>query len=324
MQKFKYFILLLSVICSSNALDMTNWMSNLDNTTPLNYITLPGSHDAGMSKARNCAPPIKGAALSQTQDLDILDQLTAGVRYFDIRPDYDKGELVTYHRYELAGFGWGCSGQDLVSIFDQAVNFLQEHPSEVVIFRISKTRDGSGHLASDTVHRVIELISQRQYNDHLYKTKEDQLNIAELSLYSVRGKLLIVLGEEYSAYRDTERGLFGYHNYGDQLSGLTVFDQYANTDNLATMIKDQQIKLSKFGGLGKPYLFLLSWTLTVQNFLTTSSIRSLSEKANSALAGELNSLSSKGYPRPNIVYLDFIDPELVNSVVRLNYSSIFN
>lgn len=54
---------------------------------------MPGSHDAGMSSFKSGTV---GAhfANTQTQYLDIYQQLMAGSRFFDLRPVLSKGQWV--------------------------------------------------------------------------------------------------------------------------------------------------------------------------------------------------------------------------------------
>ncbi len=55
----------------------------------LSEIALPGSHDAGMYKTRDCSPvPGAGDCNTKTQALSIAEQLDSGIRYFDLRPVY--------------------------------------------------------------------------------------------------------------------------------------------------------------------------------------------------------------------------------------------
>jgi len=62
-------------------IDTAAWMGRLADSTKLNRIVMPGSHDAGMSQTDHCgAGGDLNPGLSQTQGLNILDQLKAGSR----------------------------------------------------------------------------------------------------------------------------------------------------------------------------------------------------------------------------------------------------
>jgi 1-phosphatidylinositol phosphodiesterase len=111
-------------------------------------------------------------------------------------------------------------------------------------------------------------------------------------------------------------------------ANLTVFDQYSNTTNLHDMSEDQILKWTTYGGLGNQYLFLLSWTLTPDpnplhgKFLPVWVVAS---RANAALPGVLfekiiGTPESTKLPNPNIVYIDFLGPDLARSIILYNFA----
>ena len=87
----------------SNSGTTTDWMQqslgSLSNRT-LKHITMPGSHDAGMSTFK---PGTIGAnyANTQTQYFNFYDQLMVGSRYFDLRPVISNGQWVSGHYSKL-------------------------------------------------------------------------------------------------------------------------------------------------------------------------------------------------------------------------------
>ena len=99
--------------------DLTNWMSDVPGLTRVDEIMMPGSHDAGMSEGHHCKPALLAEPYTLTQKYDIGEQMMRGVRYFDLRIDYDKGDLVTYHR----SGGKGCNGMKLKKVLDQTQDF---------------------------------------------------------------------------------------------------------------------------------------------------------------------------------------------------------
>ena len=78
------------------------------------------------------------------------------------------------------------------------------------------------------------------------------------------------------------------------------------------MVEDQNQKLQNFGGYGKNYLFLYSFTLTVQSAVRFSpqhySIELLGNISRALLPIQLRKMQNGELKRPNIVYYDFIDP----------------
>lgn len=317
LSKIGVFTLVLSLIFKTSAYANTsNWMSQIDDNKQLNQITMPGSHDAGMSETNNCNPFVGAARVSQTQNLNILDQARAGSRYYDIRVDYDQGfwdsnaYLITYHRTGRMG----CGGQHLDTVLDQAIMFLQQNPSETIILKFSHTRDFDDHKPADITQRVITLLNNK-YSNFLFKSIDQNLNIAQLPLQTVRGKIIAVFDDEYQSYIDSRKGFFRYFDGINNYGGITVYDNYSNTYDYSTMRNDQLNKLANFGGFYKPYLFLLSWTLTSNGFY---SIEGLAEEANGNLPYELQYMYGN-IQKPNIIYLDYINSDIAEKIIQLNF-----
>ena len=125
-----------------------------------------------------------------------------------------------------------------------------------------------------------------------------------------------MLDREYEQYRDPGRGLFSYADYpATTLQGLTVFDNYANTDEVGQMASDQIDKLVAHGGLGQEFVLLLSWTLTGK--LGKQDVEQIANTANGNLPVAL--YQSLAYKKPGIVYIDFIDLLLSQSIIQYNF-----
>jgi hypothetical protein len=290
--------------------DTANWMSKLSPTTRLGEVVMPGSHDAGMSSTSHCAPPVGASALSKTQSVGIAGQLTCGSRYFDIRVDYDYDELVTYHRNGQ----WGCNGVSLAAVLLDTKKFLETHSSEVVILKFSHVRDDSGHSASDTKVRLNKFLDA--YATQLYVSDGRGVNLANIEVGHARGKMILVF--DYDEFISPAKGRFRYYD-GDSPSGnLTVFDKYSNENVFFEMKSDQVAKWRKHGGLGKGYLFLLSWTLTAQSAFD-SSVESYASIANSELADSLYRYTRELNTMPNIVYVDFLDQRIGQTIIQYNF-----
>nr|XP_002119581.1 PI-PLC X domain-containing protein 2-like [Ciona intestinalis] len=118
-----------------------NWMNELPQhlkDAPLMSLAIPGSHDScafNLNKNGPLAPdeskyfePFKGVVYnwSITQELPIMDQLNIGIRYFDLRiaPKPDSEDLYFVH---------GLYGPAVQSVLENINQFLNYHPSEVVI-----------------------------------------------------------------------------------------------------------------------------------------------------------------------------------------------
>ena len=292
--------------------DTANWMRDLSDDTRLDAIMMPGSHDAGMSELHHCAPPIGACGKTQTQSLSVGKQLEAGARYFDIRVDYDYKRLVTYHRTD----GWGCNGQDLAPILDQLRDFLKAHPRETAILKFSHIRDyGSSHKPAETKRLINDLLNA--YPGLLYTNATGSVNLATVTLGQVRGKAILVF--DYAEYINTATGRFRYHDGAAAGQNIVVYDVYSDTSDYEEMKTNQLEKWGKYGGTGKGYLFLLSWTLTASTF--SPSVEKMAEEANGKLPGVLQTqIKTRGWAKPNIVYIDYVNAVTCSAIIGYNFA----
>ncbi len=289
-----------------------DWMGRIDGSTRLDCLMMPGSHDAGMSELHHCAPPKLAEPSTQTQAVGIGQQLEYGSRYFDLRIDFDHGELVTYHRTNR----WGCNGQSLISILDQTRDFLSDNPSEAAIFKLTDIRNYGSHHAAETEELIDALLAG--YADVLYTDDNPDVNLASLELDLVRGKLIVTMN--YGGHTDTAAGRFKYIEGTKATTGnnLTVYDRYADTRDYEQMAQNQLAKWEEYGGEGMGYLFLLSWTLT-PDALKGDSVKALANEANGHLPDFLHEqISLHKLGKPNIVFLDFIDGIITQSILLYN------
>ncbi len=132
----------------------SQWMTKLYQAydTPLNQICIPGTHDSGSYDITTFSDedPHMWESLKKlfdyysesyfftpfkelvrwwavTQGLNTYQQLSAGVRYLDIRPRKINGQLVTVH---------GLAGASINNIIMGIKRFLNENPREIIIFHI--------------------------------------------------------------------------------------------------------------------------------------------------------------------------------------------
>ncbi|KAM7537345.1 hypothetical protein Aperf_G00000072238 [Anoplocephala perfoliata] len=126
---------------------MDRWMSELSEElakVPLSKLAIPGSHDScsySIDSTRDLSPDNDAylilihlgafgkrisARWGRTQDANLTEQLSAGIRYFDLRVLHRKSDDLFY-------FVHGQFAKDLLTeLFDIRL-FLREHPKEVVI-----------------------------------------------------------------------------------------------------------------------------------------------------------------------------------------------
>jgi 1-phosphatidylinositol phosphodiesterase len=124
--------------CGTDPNDDSDWLAELPDTTSLGALTLPGTHDSAA-----LLEPAPG--LAKTQLLTFGEQLSAGVRYFDVRCRNYEDAFLLYH---------GSIDQD--QTFDATLAtmyaFLDAHPHEMLIISIKEELAAYGAtLAFDQV-----------------------------------------------------------------------------------------------------------------------------------------------------------------------------
>ena len=117
--------------------ETANWMNNLLKENPtkviaISDIAIPSSHDAAIYLLQDCT--LANECNTQTQYLNMKEQLEAGLRMFDIRPILFKGKYYTQHATDCDGFG--CKGDIMDNVLSQTRNFLDTH-AELVFLQMS-------------------------------------------------------------------------------------------------------------------------------------------------------------------------------------------
>ncbi|KAK4461341.1 PI-PLC X domain-containing protein 1 [Cladorrhinum samala] len=121
------------------------WIYDTIKDRPIRHLIMPGSHDAGMSRISNKILSIGTVFNTQTQGINIYDQLRAGSRWFDLRvasvhPAYDSGRYdgfwVLHVNNEMADVVVGNSGESLDDVINEINRFTGENPGEVIFFSV--------------------------------------------------------------------------------------------------------------------------------------------------------------------------------------------
>ncbi|PKX92852.1 PLC-like phosphodiesterase [Aspergillus novofumigatus IBT 16806] len=111
----------------------------------IQHIIMPGTHDSGMSTISGHLLSGGSPTNTQTQGLNIYDQLRAGARWFDLRiasihqttpNEGDYGFWTTHVNNELAEVPIGNTGEGLSDIIQEINHFTAENPGEVIFFRL--------------------------------------------------------------------------------------------------------------------------------------------------------------------------------------------
>ncbi|MGH3973304.1 MAG: phosphatidylinositol-specific phospholipase C [Pseudonocardiaceae bacterium] len=117
----------------------TSWMRDIPDDTPVTGLSIPGTHNSG------CADGPLGFA--QTQDLDLPDQLDAGIRFLDIRLALCEDNLFVHHDVVYMDKSY----TDVLAICS---SFLEKYPSETLLMSIndeSRVDSGLGRFAPSEI-----------------------------------------------------------------------------------------------------------------------------------------------------------------------------
>ncbi|KAL4803414.1 PLC-like phosphodiesterase [Aspergillus unguis] len=123
-----------------------NWMKQIYNVIkdrPLQHLVMPGTHDSGMSTISGEIVSIGSEANTQTQGLNIYDQLRAGARWFDLRivsvhqsNTDDYAFWVAHVNDETADVPIGNTGESLSDIISEINRFTSENPGEIIFLKL--------------------------------------------------------------------------------------------------------------------------------------------------------------------------------------------
>ena len=277
-----------------------NWMQqNLPaiGCQPLRHLCMPASHDAGMSQL-NGNTAFANAQDTLTQYSDISGQLAAGFRYFDIRPVIHDGQFYTGHYSDIAGSWQGGNGQSIASVIDQVNTFLTGN-HELVILDLSHAYDTDNGYPPLTQAQTNNLMQQLLGLQHRFTAPAGTPDLSKLTLKDFIGSsasvLIIFDDSTLSPGAFSQQAFPGFYNN----TQLSVYNSYANTPNLGTMVTDQLGKMAAQRHSPDSGLFLLSWTLT------TLDPRDSAPAAHAALFQRLwPALNKQTFP--NFIMLDAI------------------
>jgi hypothetical protein len=262
----------------------------------LGQLTLPASHDAGMYQSG--FPQLLG----RTQNVPIFGQLSAGVRYFDVRPGYRNGDFYVFHGAMI--------GPPLTEVLGDVQRFMSQGHRELVILKLSHD-DG---FSSAVYSRMIDCITA-SLGPWLFTNLPAGKRLVDVTLkqYVANHGSVLVLCDGNYPIEHRAAGVWVFRDWDSQdaqLGDLRVYDQYSNTMSRSVMEADQLRKFVEYDGRcrNRPDvpcdLFLLSWTLT-----PPTDVLRFAESANRDLPGAMSAVKMPNCfgQRINLLYTDASD-----------------
>ena len=270
---------------------MLDWMSRLDDKTPLNEVFIPGTHDSG---ALYSFLGVSGKCQSYT----IGEQLSMGVRFFDIRLQLRGTELAVVHSFVDQKLTFDAVLEDIKA-------FLTENPSEFVIISIKEDAD------ADAPELPFEKAVENALSEHLGSLLSTSAEVPS-SVGEARGKVHIV-----SRYSGASIGVPAHSGWADstsfELGSLYVQDYYA-IDGVEAKMGD--IKNAFLVASEKKHALVLNFTSC---YLSDGFPPAHAPTTAKLINPILSELIINGDAAPCVFISDFVTPELVRQILNKNF-----
>ena len=182
---------------------MRSWMKNINGGFPLTEINIPGTHNS-------CACCVQFSLLSRCQNMSITQQLNSGIRFLDIRVQKDKDRLKLVHSIADCKNPVTKSTLYLDEVIDDCRAFLEENPSETILFCF-KRDDGT----DDT--ETFDTFFENYLEDEIWY-KENRFPC----LNDVRGKIVLL----NRCCTDIDKDIYNDFNCGINLTGWPYQEKF--------------------------------------------------------------------------------------------------
>lgn len=202
----------------SNETDWSNWMASVPDNIPLTKISIAGTHDSGTFTLSNDNPV---SLVAKTQSESFVEQLSDGIRLFDIRGRATSDtEIVLHHASVFLHL-------ELNDFLKDARQFLTNHPSETIIMSLKED-----YTPMPGVTKTFEDIFRDNYfgDSIFYKGSANNPAVGE-----VRGKI-ILLRRYDSKYPSSDTP--GYNLTSGSWLDNKTFDVVVNNE-ISTSIQDE-------------------------------------------------------------------------------------
>ena len=285
---------------------LLNWMSQLPNNTLLSDISIPGTHDSGSTlDAKVGGLTITDTA--KTQDLTISEQLSIGVRFFDIRLILENNELEVYHSTVKQNLSFR-------EVLNDVYRFLDQHPSEALIMSIRKEGDDIGDntvLFEEKVNNLIQSGKKYWLLDEKIATLED-----------ARSKITLL--RRYPTESNYSIGINASQNWKDKATFTIQLDNMSLSVQDEYFVEDNNEKwssiLNQFEASDNENTLSLNFTsgYQIRTILgqEAPSILNVSNEINTLLIKHLQDNPKKDY---GILIVDYISTELAKLIIDSNF-----
>ena len=257
---------------SSPSIHKLDWMKNIPDETKLSKMTIPGTHDS-------CS--LFGICCARTQTWSLVEQMRAGLRYFDIRLRRINDTLRAYH-------GFVDQKETFDHILVYAFDFLEKNPSETIIMEIISEYDPENSKKS--FKDLYEEYTQ-SYQDKIVSYQNKDITLGE-----IRGKLFVI--------KVFEGSTSNIPNFLIQNSWSVNFRWYMNK-------KKRKIKenFHRALSMNDNRIFL--------NYLSASSDYAMMTPYTAAK--QCNEIAMRYHGRLGVVLADYPGDDLINHLIQQNF-----
>ncbi|MDJ1479452.1 phosphatidylinositol-specific phospholipase C [Cytophagaceae bacterium YF14B1] len=274
------------------AYSLNNWMSLVSSSLTLSQLSIPGTHDSGA-----LYEPVSGTA--KCQNLTIGNQLTAGIRFLDVRCRHIDNAFAIHH-------GSIYQNMNFDDVLNACWSFLASNPTETIIMSVKEEYNSSN------VSRTFE----QTFDSYIQKNPSQwYLGSSVPALGSVRGK--IVLLRRFSA-TSTPKGIDAT-NWADNTtftSGILNVQDYYNVssaDQKWTSITNQ-FNAALAGSSNTLYLNYTSGYKAL--IFGIPSITTVSNSVNPKITTYFTTNTSGRY---GIIPMDFADSGRSSLIIATNF-----
>lgn len=295
---------------------MDNWMAKLNPLLLWTNVILPGTHDSGAYDIDYGHPmpgneKLRFGRLAKcyvdewtiTQVYTIRQQLSMGVRCFDLRIAYDGDELWVCHTFTCI---------PLQRVFDAVFAFAMFHQSELIVMRLREDYENRSTMTPAAIVRLLDMVNS--IRSQLIKVEHEGFTIGELR----------------NAYRNIACVWTGDASLGNTdlvLPSRFVAGHWANTDDIDTLSAQINWNLQN-RERGTDAFYELSFTLTpdanaiknaIAKQLTCRGTTNLETYADQCKDLLMHCEEKKLSKAASLISFDYADDEMVRLVANLNF-----
>jgi 1-phosphatidylinositol phosphodiesterase len=275
----------------------SDWMASLNDQTDLCSIAIPGSHDsAALYSVGDLAGKCQNASLSE--------QLSYGVRFFDIRLKNYQDNLYLWHGF----INEGQTFSEAAKVFS---DFLTVHPKEALIISIKEEEKAQGNSLS------FETLLKQQTTSSIWYLDRQMPS----TLGAVRGKAILLARYSGNTMGIDSSEEAGWLNPSDAATSNTF--SITSTDSLFIQdhykLNDNDTKWAEATAFYEALQKMNTKSLGL-NFYSGYLVKGFPPSYSVSTAKAINAkiLSSLPSWHKSVVIVDFVTPALVDKILEGN------